>query len=177
MQVEHTKRRFLSCACAAAAGIALPALAAPVFEPWPAQRAAPRFAAEDVAGRTWTLEALRGRAVLINFWASWCEPCRAEMPTLQQLADFYGEDKLAVLALNFKESAGVATRFAQRTALKLPILLDPVGDIARRWDVKVFPTTVLIAAEGVPQWRVRGEVDWTGAEAGRVVERLMAGRR
>ena len=138
---------------------------------------APQWEAMDLAGRAWTPESLRGRAVLLNFWASWCEPCRAEMPTLQQLSDFYGDDKLAVLALNFKEAPATAARFATRTGLKLPVLLDPQGDIARRWEVKVFPTTILIAADGRPRWRVRGEMDWSSLEAGRVVESLLSQRR
>ena len=99
------------------------------------------------------------------------------MPTLQQLAEFYGDDRLAVLALNFKEAAPVAARFAARTGLKLPILLDPAGEIARRWEVKVFPTTILIGADGLPRWRVRGEMDWTSLEAGRIVEALFAQAR
>jgi thiol-disulfide isomerase/thioredoxin len=178
MQDGHTRRHFLFGAGAVAAALALPAAAARLeFEPWPSRRAAPALDAKDLAGRTWTLDSLRGRAVLLNFWASWCEPCRAEMPALQQLSDFYGDDKLAVIALNFKETASVAARFASRTGLKVPVLLDPDGGIARRWEVKVFPTTVLIAAEGQPRWRVRGEMDWTSLEAGRVVERLMSERR
>lgn len=130
-----------------------------------------------MSGRVWKLADLRGRAVLLNFWATWCEPCRAEMPMLQQLADFHGEDKLAVLALNFKESEATAARFASRTGLKLAVLLDPAGDAAKRWSVKIFPTTVLIAANGRPRWRVRGEMDWTSPEAARMVENLIAERR
>jgi thiol-disulfide isomerase/thioredoxin len=152
---------------------ALPAAAGEV-QAWPARKPAPALEAADLDGGAWSLPALRGRAVLLNFWASWCEPCRAEMPTLQQLADFYGEDRLAVLALNFKEAPATARRFAARTGLKVPVLPDAAGEIARRWEVKVFPTTVLIGADGRPRWRVRGEMDWSGKEAGRLVESLFA---
>ena len=173
MQVEHGRRTYLRLAAAWCASQALAGVAGEVHA-WPAKRPAPALEALDLTGRAWSLPALRGRGVLLNFWASWCEPCRAEMPTLQQLADFYGEDRLAVLAVNFKEAPGPAGRFAARTGLKLPVLLDPAGDIARRWEVKIFPTTVLIGADGRPRWRVRGEMDWTGKEAGRLVEGLLS---
>ena len=174
MQLGHTRRTYLRFAAGWLALGGLDAARAAETLPWPSRKPAPSLDATDLSGRPWSLPALRGRAVLINFWASWCEPCRAEMPTLQQLAEFYGEDRLVVLAVNFKEAPAIATRFAARTGLKLPILPDPSGEIAKRWDVKVFPTTVLIGADGRPRWRVRGELDWTGLDAGRMVEALFA---
>ena len=140
---------------------------------WPAREPWPAVEALDLEGKTWRLAELKGRAVLLNFWASWCDPCRTEMPTLQQLADLYGEDKLLVLALNFKESPATATRFARRTGLQLPVLLDRDGAIARACGVKVFPTTLLIAPDGRPRQRVRGELDWTGKQAGALVQALL----
>ncbi len=137
------------------------------------QGAAPPFQALDTEGKTWRLDELKGRAVLINFWASWCEPCRAEMPTLQQIADLYGPDKLLVLALNFKEHPRRAIQFAASTGLSLPVLLDPQGQTARAWGVKVFPTTVLIDRQGRPRQRVQGEVDWTGAPAAQMIDALL----
>lgn len=133
----------------------------------------PSFQALDTQGKTWRLDELKGRAVLINFWASWCEPCRAEMPTLQQIADLYGPDKLLVLALNFKEHPTRAIRFAEMTGLSLPVLLDPRGDNARAWGVKVFPTTLLIDRRGRPRQRVQGEMDWTGPQAAQLVDTLL----
>ena len=73
----------------------------------------------DTTGKTWQWPDVQGRAVLLNFWASWCEPCRAEMPTLQQVADLYGADKLLVLAINFKEPAARALQFAKTTGIKM----------------------------------------------------------
>ena len=73
----------------------------------------------DTTGKTWQWPDVQGRAVLLNFWAIWCEPCRAEMPTLQQVADLYGADKLLVLAINFKEPAARALQFAKTTGIKM----------------------------------------------------------
>lgn len=175
MQDEHTRRACLLYGGLFAVAAAWPGrVHAAEVTAWPRGVPVPDLTAPDLAGVRWSLAAQRGKAVLLNFWASWCEPCRAEMPALQTLAQFYGPDKLTVLALNFKESPVVAERFARRTGLTLPILLDPTGDHARRWAVKVFPTTVLIGADGVARWRVRGEMDWTSPEAARLVDSLVA---
>jgi thiol-disulfide isomerase/thioredoxin len=172
-----SRRLFLQGA-ACAAGVSLlgrDALAAGeatyAVSPW--QGAVPSLQAVDTQGKTWRLSDLRGRAVLLNFWASWCEPCRAEMPTLQQIADLYGPDKLLVLAINFKEHPTRAIQFAASTGLSLPVLLDPQGQTARAWGVKVFPTTVLVDRQGLPRQRVQGEVDWTGTAATGWVEALL----
>lgn len=169
MNLGPTSRRGLLLAGMAAA---LPALAQHEVTAWPARTPLPAIEALDLDGKTWRLAALRGRAVLLNFWASWCEPCRAEMPALQQLAELYGPQELLVLALNFKESAATATRFVRRTDLRLPVLLDPTGAIAKACGVKVFPCTLLIAPDGQVRQRVRGALDWTGREAGALVEAL-----
>ena len=139
---------------------------------WPARQAVPPLQLADLSGKVWRLADLRGRAVLLNFWASWCEPCRAEMPALQQLADIYGPDKLVVLAINFKEPAAKIAQYARATGLTLPALPDPAGEAARQWGANVFPTTILIGADGQPRQRIRGEVDWTSQQAAKLVEPL-----
>ncbi len=131
------------------------------------------FALVDTTGKTWRPADLRGRAVLLNFWASWCEPCRAEMPTLQQVADLYGPDKLLVLAINFKEPAARAIQFAKTTGVTMPVLLDVDGRAARQWGVKVFPTTLTIDSRGRPRQRVQGEVDWTSSAADKLITGLI----
>jgi thiol-disulfide isomerase/thioredoxin len=173
------RRNFLrQLAFAGGAGALVPGQAADAYEVkrWPAGLATPAFEAIDLDGKTWRLADLRGRAVVINFWASWCEPCRAEMPTLQQLAEIYGPDKLTVLAINYKEPVAKAAQFARSTGMSLPVLLDPTGDITRAWEVRVFPSTMLIGADGKARLRVRGEVDWSGAEAEKMIEGLLSGR-
>ena len=131
------------------------------------------FSLVDTTGKIWRPDDFQGRSVLLNFWASWCEPCRAEMPSLQQVADQYGPDRLLVLAVNFKERPERVVQFAKSTGLTLPLplLLDVDGQAARRWNVKVFPTTLGIDRQGKPALRVQGEVDWTGQAA----EKLIAG--
>ena len=170
-------RRRQGLAALGAAFLARAARAqAPAFQrsPWPRGGATPKLETVDLQGQTVRLADLKGRAVLLNFWASWCEPCRAEMPTLQGLPPLMGEDRLAVIALNFKEPPQRAQRFVDQTHLTLPVWLDPLGEHARAWDVRVFPTTVLIDRHGRARERVRGEVDWSSAEALGWVKRLLA---
>jgi thiol-disulfide isomerase/thioredoxin len=165
-----TRRACLALAGATALGLSQ---AAPYeLQPWPSQQPVPEVWGSDLQGQAWRLSQLQGRAVLLNFWASWCEPCRMEMPTLQQLADIYGPDKLVVLTVNFKESPRQMARYVQSTGLGLPVLPDPQGEIASRFGVRVFPTTVLIDTRAQVRQRVRGEMDWTGQEAARLVEAL-----
>jgi thiol-disulfide isomerase/thioredoxin len=112
-----------------------------------------------------------GKPTVVNFWASWCEPCRTEMPLLQQMADFYS-DRLVLQAVNFKERANTVQRHVRNSAWTVPVLLDPTGAGAQAWGVKVFPTTIGFDAQGRARWRVTGEYDWSGAEAGKLVEGL-----
>lgn len=142
--------------------------------PWKSRQPIPALQAIDLNGQPWRLSDLRGKAVLINFWATWCEPCRAEMPSLQDLAQRHGPDSLVVLAVNFKEPATTARRYVERSDLRLPVLLDTDGALARRWDVKVFPSTILIAADGRVRGVVRGELDWSGTAAAQLVAPLLA---
>lgn len=142
--------------------------------PWPGRKPLPALSGTDLQGKNWRLAELRGKAVLINFWASWCEPCRAEMPSLDTLVQFYGPEKLVVLAVNFKESPSLALRHVQSANIGLPILLDPSGQIAREWGATVFPTTVLVAADGRVRGMVRGELDWSSSQAGKLVAPLLS---
>ena len=144
----------------------LPARAQHRSSPWPADRPQPLLAAQDLLGKTWELAAFKGRVVLLNFWATWCGPCKEEMPTLQTLAEMEGDD-LAVLAIDVAEPVARVRRYLQATNLRLTVLRDPEGDIARAWGVSVFPTTVLIDTEGHARQVVLGAVDWTGPEAAR----------
>ena len=130
----------------------------------------------DTTGKSWSASDIGGRAVLINFWASWCEPCRAEMPSLQQLAELYGQQKLLVLAVNFKEPVARALQFSSTAGIRLPVLLDIDGKAARAWGVSIFPTTLTIDNRGRPRRRVRGEVDWSADRAQQLVSELFVAK-
>jgi thiol-disulfide isomerase/thioredoxin len=133
---------------------------------WPANAPTPTLDVVDLQGKVWSAQDLAGHVVALNFWATWCAPCKEELPTLQTLHDIR-DDKTLVLAVNVREPSMRVARYVQATGLTLPVLLDPKGELAKRWGVSVFPTTVLLAPDGQARWRVMGDVDWSGPEPNR----------
>ena len=173
-----SRRRVLGgAAVAALAGFSVTwpeqAVAAHTARPWPAGKPTPEFALTDLEGKVWTLAALRGKPVLLNFWASWCEPCRTEMPSLELLATRHERVGLTVLAVNYREGRPAIQRFLGLQPVSLPILLDREGDAAAAWTPRVFPTTVLIDRRGTPRHQVMGGLDWLGADAAALVLPLL----
>ena len=103
---QTSRRQVLGLSLAALAATAVPgaARAGYMVRAWPDGKAAPALGLTDLDGKTWNHAALKGQPVMLNFWASWCEPCRAEMPTLQQLAVEHQARGLQVMAVNFREA-------------------------------------------------------------------------
>lgn len=167
-----TRRQLL----AGAVAFALPALAraAHLVRPWPAGKPTPPLALTDLDGKAWSLAALKGRPVLLNFWASWCEPCRAEMPSLELLQTRHEKAGLVILSVNYQEPLPKIRRFLETLPFSLPILLDRDGEAAAAWTPRVFPTTVLIDRSGAPRSTVIGELDWMGDTARGLIEPLLA---
>ena len=137
-------------------------------QPWPAKQALPALQGSDQHGKSWDLKALTGKVVVLNFWATWCAPCKEELPSLQTLADLQ-EGAMQVLTVNVKEPAQRAWRYAQATGLQVPVIPDPKGELTQAFGVKVFPTTVVINAQGQPLYRVVGAVDWTDSKSPAVI--------
>jgi thiol-disulfide isomerase/thioredoxin len=157
------------------AALALPAGArAHQVRPWAGARSAPPLALNDLDGKPWDLSALQGRAVLLNFWATWCEPCVEEMPSLQALAKRHAADPMLVLTVNYQEGEPGIRRFVERVPLTLPVLLDRDGSATKAWTSRVFPTTVLIDRSGHPRHQIVGAVDWSGDEARQWIRDLLA---
>jgi thiol-disulfide isomerase/thioredoxin len=141
-------------------------------ERWRSTAPMPDLLGVDLAGKEWRLSELRGKVVVLNFWATWCEPCREEMPSLQALAQRY-PDTVVVLAINLKESPEQVQRYAQISGIALPLLLDPQGSTTWQWGVRIYPSTVLIDRKGQPRQRIRGALDWTLPEATGWVDKIL----
>jgi len=117
---------------------------------------APSIQAETLKGETVSLNDYRGKVVLLTFWATWCEPCKKEMPEIQAAYERYEKDGLAVLAVNFGEKLDTASSFAHHGKLTFPILLDRRANIAERFGVVSLPVTFFIDQDGIIQERVVG---------------------
>ena len=150
------------------------ALASHLVRPWPAGRPVPPLDLVDLDGRRWKIDALAGKVVVMNFWATWCEPCRAEMPSLEAMAARRRSEGVVVVAVNYLEAPEKIRRFLERAPFKPPILLDSDGDATVAWTPRVFPSTVLVGRDGRPATTVVGELDWGAAEASALLDPLIA---
>lgn len=159
-----SRRAWLAGAAGLAWAQPLPA-ATPQRAAWPASLATPALQLPRLDGELAQLADWRGRVLLLNFWASWCEPCRDEMPALQTLAQRHAAQGLTVVTVNFKESAATIRLFLERVPLTLPVLLDRQGEAAKAWGVRLFPTSILLGRDGRARQVVRGEVNWLSPPA------------
>lgn len=181
MTTTPTRRRWLLGAGAALAGAAMPRARAgePGHEwrPWPAGKPLPPpLELDALDGTRWRLAAQRGQVVLVNFWATWCEPCRSEMPSLQRLAQRGPAQGLRVVAANHAESPAAVQRYLRAQGLQLDVVLDRDGRAARAWTPRIFPSTVVFDRRGRPAGVLVGEIDWDGADAQALLAPLLATR-
>lgn len=116
----------------------------------PNSQKAPDFALQTVEGATVRLSDLRGKVVLLNFWATWCPPCKAEMPDLNALHQQYGTERdFLVVGVNMEENAADVAAFAGSRQIAFPLLLDPEGAVsAGRYAVRSLPMSLIIDREG-----------------------------
>jgi thiol-disulfide isomerase/thioredoxin len=134
----------------------------------------PVLARPDLSGRTIDLKELKGRVVLVNFWATWCDPCRDEMPSFERLRDKLKGKPFEVLTVNYGEGKAKIGEFMRKNNLSLTVLLDPDKEAAAAWKAGGLPMTFLVDARGAVRYSAFGECDWSDGEALRVVEGLVA---
>ena len=125
---------------------------------------APSLALRDLNGNEVRLEAFRGRTVVVNFWATWCAPCVAEMPSLARLRSALAGAGVEVLAVNLQENAARIRPFAEKLGLDFPIVRDHDGAVSRAWSARVFPTTFVIGPDQRIALVAIGEIDWDAAD-------------
>jgi peroxiredoxin len=136
--------------------------------------AAPDFQLTDLQGREITLAAQRGRVVFVNFWATWCPPCRDEAPSLQRLYDQLGSESFEILAVSIDapSAQGEVAEFSREFGLTFPVLLDPNKGAHRAYGVTGVPETYMIDPQGRLVERFIGPRDWDDPRYVRTVRRL-----
>lgn len=110
---------------------------------------APDFTLESLDGSQVSLADFRGRPVLINFWATWCGPCRVEMPYIQAAYERYKEQEFVVLAVDIQETKPQVEAFAQEFSLTFPVLLDETGKVTATYKVLGVPTSIFVDRAGI----------------------------
>jgi peroxiredoxin len=153
------RRRCLQ-ALALAALLPAPSRAAEPLAPWPGGPT-PELRARTLDGKEIRLADFRGRTVIVNFWATWCAPCVAEMPALQRLRDRLASTGVEVIAVNFQENAARIRPFVEQAGLTFPVVRDHDGTLRAAWKVNVFPASFVVAPDQRIRFSAAGEVDWS----------------
>jgi thiol-disulfide isomerase/thioredoxin len=154
-------------------------LAALVALAWPAAATdgsppAPQFSLANRAGGQTSLAALKGQVVMINFWASWCGPCRQEFPALDQIYAKYKPMGFTLVAINVESERADAEKFLGATPVNFPILFDPDNTVSGKYGVSAMPTTVLVDRQGRVRWQHRA---YKPGDEAKYIEQIRAALR
>jgi len=126
---------------------------------------APDFQLEDTKGNQVSLSDLRGKVVLINFWATWCPPCLEEMPSMEKLNEVMAGNDFVMLAINTEGNGRtVVPAFLEKTPYTFPILFDDKGVVQKRYGVYKFPESYIIRKDGSVAEKIIGPLDWAGPD-------------
>jgi peroxiredoxin len=110
---------------------------------------APNFSLPTLSGGTMSLAQQRGKVVIVDFWAQWCEPCKKELPQLDKLQKEFAGKNVVILAVNLDKSRDNAVALARQLGLSLPVLLDPAGSVAATYDLPKMPTSFVVDKKGI----------------------------
>ncbi|BBI31632.1 TlpA family protein disulfide reductase [Cohnella abietis] len=127
---------------------------------------APSFSLADIDGKIYDLKKLRGKPIILNFWASWCGPCKDEAPSFVKLNKEYG-DRLQIIAINLTATDSVksAQQFAQEYGFTFPVVFDTDGEVAARYEIRPIPSTIFIDSQGIITDGVLGALTWDDLQA------------
>ncbi len=136
-------------------------------------RAAPEQPFNLLSGNPLDMAVLRGKVVLVNFWATWCPPCRKEMPSMDRLDKMSTGRPFAIVAVNVKEEADLVERYLEEMPLGFPVALDQEGHLARAWKAFVYPTSFLVDKAGRVRYSLNGTLEWDEPEVVEIIEQLI----
>lgn len=134
----------------------LGALSTPALAAKTLQGEAPDFTLKSNSGKNLRLSELRGQVVMINFWASWCGPCRQEMPILDALHKRYAKAGFSVLGVNVEQDSGLADQLLKDIPVSFPVLYDPDSVVSKLYAVDAMPSTVMVDRDGRMRYLHRG---------------------
>lgn len=141
-------------------GIGTAVAADSLLTPIPDRPAAPDFDLAAPDGNRHSLEAMRGKPVIVNFWATWCPPCQAEMPSMQRAWEQVRDEGILMVAINVGEDADTIGKFTDRLPVEFPLPMDLDSKVAQRWPMTGLPTTFVVDPDGRLVYRAQGERDW-----------------
>ncbi len=170
MSATAATRALLLAALLAACGGA--GAAGGELKPW-SGGATPPLALRDLQGGEHKLADYRGKVVVLNFWATWCDPCREEMPSMQRLLDKLAGKPFAVLAVDFGEGAPRINEFLKKVPVRFTVLLDRDTSAATAWKVKVLPTTLVLDPQQRIRYSVVGDLEWDSPAVEGVIRKLL----
>jgi len=132
------------------------------------------FKLKDIKGKSVRLSDFRGKVVFLNFWATWCPPCKYEMPSMQKLYDKLRHKNFAMVAVDLQEPVSRVKDFIKKYELSFTVLLDSKGDVGRQFGILSIPSTFILDKEGGIIGKIFGPREWDGKEAVDFFEHLMA---
>jgi len=132
----------------------------PLPIPLSERRPAPDFKLIDTQSKAHSLSDYRGKVVLLNFWATWCEPCRKEMPSLQRAWEYLRPKGGVVLAVNYGDSGPAIDQFLKEVPVNFPVLLSVDDELWTQWSIKGLPMSFVIDPQGRIAYRLAGDLEW-----------------
>ena len=133
---------------------------------------APDFVLQDASGKVWKLSGLKGKVVFVNFWATWCKPCRDEMPSMEALNKTMADKPFQMLSIIFNDDLDLAKSYARRQGATFPVLGNPSKELTQAYMITGVPETFLIDADGILKHKFIGPYDWSSPKMKNVVLEL-----
>jgi peroxiredoxin len=136
---------------------------------------APGFSLENLRGESVSLADFRGKVILLNFWATWCPPCRREIPSLERLYELRKDTGFEIVAVSVdRTSLSRVSSFVADQRMSFPVLVNPSGDVGQRYWMRSVPSSFLLDKKGIIRWKVIGAREWDDAQTLAKIDQLLS---